>query len=63
MPAGIFLSALFLILNDINITRYADGNTLNKACDSVDVVVIILRMSGEKLFNWFKEYQMKGNTD
>ena len=32
---NIFLSDLFLIVNDVNITSYADDNTLYDSCDTV----------------------------
>ena len=41
----ISLSDLFVISNDIDISCYADDNALYKACDSVDAVIEILRMS------------------
>ena len=56
---NIFLGDVFLILNDIDFPSYADDNTFYKACDNVDFVVKILRMSAEKVFKWFKDNQMK----
>ena len=57
------VSLIFLILNDIDFANYADDNTLYKACDNVDVVAETWRMSAVKLFKWFKDNQMKDNTD
>ena len=56
---NIFLSDLFLILNDIDRISYADDSTLYKARDNVDAVVERLRISAEKLFKWFKHNQKK----
>ena len=60
---NIYLSDLFLILNDIDIVCYDDDNTQYKACDNVDAVFKTLKMSVEKLFKRFKDNQMKGRTD
>ena len=60
---NLFLSDVFLILNDIKISCYGDDNTLYKACGNVHAIVKTLRMSAEKLFKWFKDNQMEGNTD
>ena len=49
-------------MNDIYFASYADDSTLYKACDNVDVVSEILRMSAEKQFKWFKDNQMKHNA-
>ena len=37
-------------MNDIDFASYACGNTLDNACNNVDAVAKILRMSVEKLF-------------
>ena len=59
---NIFLSDLFLILNDIDIASDADDIILSTACDNVDATVRTLRKSAKKLFKWFKDNQMKRNT-
>ena len=59
----IFLSDLFLILNEIDITSCTDDNTLYKAYDIIDAADKTLGMSAENLFKWFKDNQMEGNTD
>ena len=58
----IFLSDLFLILNDIDLACYAGDKTFYKAHDNVNAVVKTWKMSAEKLSKWFKDNQMKGNT-
>ena len=57
-----FSVTFFLILNDIDISCYADGNTFHKACGIVDAAVESLRISAEKLFKRLKHIQEKGNT-
>lgn len=42
---------------------YVDKNTLFKVRSNSDAVVKTLAMSTEKLFKWFKDKTMKGNTD
>ena len=37
-------------MNDIDFVSYADGNSLDNACDNVEAVAETLRMSVEKLF-------------
>ena len=60
---NIFLSGLFLVLNDIDIASHANDNTLYEACENVDAVAKTLRMLAEKLFKWFKEDQVNNNND
>ena len=58
--SNIFLSDLFLILNDADFASYSDGNAFSKACDNFDTVAKTLRMLTANLFKWFKDNQMKG---
>ena len=60
---NIFLSGIFLMLYDIDVTCYADDNTHFKSCDYVDAVDKTLKMSAEKLLKRFENNQMKSNTD
>ena len=60
---NIFLSDLFPIIKDTNFANYADDNTIYKACNNVDDVILYLQQSPEKLFKWFPDNQMKGNTN
>ena len=39
----------------IDLTSYADDSALFKACENVDALTETLKMSAEKLFNWFKD--------
>ena len=56
-------SLIFLNLNDIDFASYTDDNTLYRACDKIKSVAKTLRVSVERLFNWFKGNHMEGNID
>ena len=60
---NVFLSDLFLVINDIDFSSYADDNTIYDSANSIDNVILSLQESTEKLFKWFSYNQMKGNTD
>ena len=60
---NIFLSGLFLVVKDVNFASYADDNTIYQSGRNVDNVINNLQLSVEKLFRWFSDNQMKGNTD
>ena len=59
---NVFLSDIFLNLNDIDITCYANENAFYKAYGNVDAAVNSLRISAEKLFKRPKHNQRKGST-
>ena len=59
---NIFLSDLFPILNDTDIARDGDDNTLDKACDNIDAAVKVLRKLAKKLLNRFNKNKRKGNA-
>ena len=59
---NIFLSDLFLIVDDIDIANYADDNTIYKEHENIDDLITSLQVPA-KLFKWFPDNQMKGNTD
>ena len=59
----IFLSDLFLIVDDIDIANYADDNTIYKEHENIDDLITSLQDAAAKLFKWFSDNQMKGNTD
>ena len=52
------MSNLFLVVKDVNFASYADDNTIYQSGRNID-----LQLSAEKLFRWFFDNQMKGNTD
>ena len=60
---NLFLSDLFLVVKDVNFANYADDNTIYQSANNVDDVINDLQLSAEKLFRWFSDNQMKGNTD
>ena len=58
-----FLSDLFLVVKDVNFASYADVDTIYRSGRNVDDIINNLQLSAEKLFRWFSDNQMKGNTD
>ena len=60
---NIFLSDLFLILNNIDFTSYADDNTIYTTGENIDEVIFSLQESFKKLFKCFTDNQVKTNED
>ena len=60
---NIFLSDLFLIVDDIDIANYADDKTIYKEHKNINNLVKSLQNAAEKLFKWFSDKKMRGNTD
>ena len=60
---NIFISDLFLVVKDVNFSSYADGNTIYQSSKIVEDVINSLRVYAEKIFKWFSDNQMEGNTD
>ena len=60
---NIFLSDLFLVAKDVNFASYVNDNTIYQSGRNVDDVINDLQLSAEKLFRWFSDNQIKGNTD
>ena len=60
---NIFLSDLFLVVKDVNFASYAGDNTIYQSANNIDDVIKDLQLSAEKLFRWFSDNQMEGNTD
>ena len=54
---------VFLSVRDLNFASYADDNTIYQTGRNVDDTINDLQLSVEKLFRWFSDNQMKGNTD
>ena len=50
-------------VKDLNFASYADDNTIYQTGRNVDDTINDLQLSVEKLFRWFSDNQMKGNTD
>ena len=59
---NIFLSDLFLIVDDIDIANYADDNTIYKEHENIDDLTTSLQDAAATLFKRFSDNQMKGNT-
>ena len=51
------------MLKDTDFASYADDNTVYDIGDSINDVTASLQDSSEKLFQWFSDNQLKGNTD
>ena len=60
---NMFLSDLLLIVDDVDIASYADDNTFYKEHENIDDLITPLQDAAAKLFKWFSNNQMKGNTD
>ena len=59
---NIFLSDLFLIVDDIDIANYADDSTIYKEHENNDDLITSLQDAAAKLFKWFSDNQIKGNA-
>ena len=58
------MSDLFLIIKDTDFASYANDNAIYKVCNCIrHDVIAYLQQSSEKLFKWFSDNQMKGNTN
>ena len=60
---NIFLSDLFLIVDNVDIANYGDDNTTYKEHENIDDLIKSVQDAVAKLFIWFSGNQMKGNTD
>ena len=60
---NICLSDLFLIVDDFYIANYADDNTIYKEHEDIVDLITSLQDAAAKLFKWFSDNQMEGNTD
>ena len=58
-----FLSDLFLIIKDTYFASYADDNTIYKANNNINEVITYYNSQPKRLFIWFSNNQMKGNSD
>ena len=45
----------FLIIKDVNITSYADDNTLYDSCDTKEEVILSLQSSSKNVFQWLSD--------
>ena len=60
---NIFLSDLFLIVDDVDIANYGGDNTTYKEHENIDDLIKSVQDAVAKLFIWFSDNQMKGNID
>ena len=60
---NIFLSDLFLIVDDIDIANYTDDNAIYREHENIDDLITSLQNAAAKRFKWFSDNQMRGNTD
>ena len=49
-------------MKETEFTSYADDNTLYNAGNTIEDVISSLHKSSEKLFKWFSDNQMQGNS-
>ena len=59
----IFLSDLFLVAQNVDLTSYPGHNTIYDVGESIDEVILSLQESSKNLFKWFADNQMKPNDD
>ena len=60
---NIFLADLFLILNDIDIVSYADGNIPYLIVGGTNGAIESLEKASKALFEWFENNLLKTNAD
>ena len=60
---NIFLADLFLILNDIDIVSYADGNIPYLIVGGTNGAIESLEKASKALFEWFENNLLKSNVD
>ena len=51
------------MINGIDFSSYADGNTIYDSGSNIDDVISSFQESAEKFFQWLSQNEMKGNTD
>ena len=60
---NIFLSDLFLVVQNVDFASYADDNTIYGTGDKIDEVIFSLQESFKKFFKRFADNQIKTNED
>ena len=60
---NIFISDLFLILNNVEIASYADDRTPNCSYKNFEDVITCFERTADNLFTWFNNNEMKANAD
>ena len=51
---NIFLNDLFLIVKDVNVASYADGNTVYDSSNTIGEVILSLQSSSKTFFNGYQ---------
>ena len=54
---------MFFTLNNHEIASYADDNTPYVTCNTIESMIASLEKIVKKLFKWFEDNEMQGNTD
>ena len=60
---NIYLCDLFLFTEDLDIANYADYTTPYHCSDNTESVIEMLETAATKLFQWFKDNNLKANAD
>lgn len=60
---NIFLSDLFLVINDVNFAIYADDNTTYDSEERTDNVMTSIQESTKRIFWWPSYNRLKRNTN
>ena len=60
---NIYLCDLFLFTEDLDIANYADDTTPYHCSDNTESVIEMLEIAATKLFQWFKDNNLKANAD
>ena len=60
---NIFLSDLFLVVQNVDFASYADDSTIYNSSENIDDVILSLQESSKQLFKWFSDNKMKSNSD
>ena len=60
---NVFLRDLFLVIDNIDSTSYADDSTPYTTDESAEKVVDKFEIVAKSLFKWFSDNQMKANPD
>ena len=60
---NIFLSDLFLVVQNVDFASYADDNAIYNSSENIDDAILSLQESSKQLFKWFSDNQMKSNSD
>ena len=63
MLFNIFLSYLFLVVQNVDFSSYDDNNTIYDEGDNIYEVIFYLQESSKKPFKWFAVNQLKTNQD